>query len=249
MSDEFTYEGAPDARRIVNGLLESGGLESPEVPPGVSILDMQEDVEAFTSDLRIARDYGLWLPGVEMETGPPIPAGISSVIEPLFPLHWAPFEWSRERVERALESLRDRFGRAVRLHPEEARKYFEERATEFLEVRLRAPRGKKGFFGGGATTGQVNLPPSRGRPPAPTAGCVFSVHTNNPGLRVFWAGAYYIRRPSGNYFGHPTSPATSVMQSGSYIFGVDGGAYGSNVRWDTQAVCTLPGPNSVHLNY
>src|SRR3546814_13319664 len=53
-----------------------------------------------------------------------------------------------------------------------------------------------------------------------TPGCNFTVTTNSPGLRVFWSGAYWI---SPRYFGHPTSPTLSVLQSGTYIFGVAGG--------------------------
>jgi hypothetical protein len=79
-----------------------------------------------------------------------------------------------------------------------------------------------------------------------TAGCNFTVSSNTEGLRVFWSGAY---RLSGNYFGSPTTPVTSVMQSGTYVFGVDGGAYGSAIQWDRSAVAVLPGTPSVHLNY
>ena len=78
-----------------------------------------------------------------------------------------------------------------------------------------------------------------------TPGCHFSVRTNSPGLRVHWSGAYRISR---NYFSHPTSPAQSVLQSGVYVFGVDGGAY-TSVQWDKSKV-TLPGPQtSIQLNY
>lgn len=79
-----------------------------------------------------------------------------------------------------------------------------------------------------------------------TPGCTFSVNAISSGLRVHWSGAYRI---SGNYFSHPTSPASSVLQSGVYIFGVDGGAY-TSPRWDTCTKVTLPGPHtSIMLNY
>lgn len=79
-----------------------------------------------------------------------------------------------------------------------------------------------------------------------TPGCTFDVYTKSRGLRVHWSGAYRI---SGNYFGHPTSPASSVLQAGVYIFGVDGGAY-TQTQWDTATKVTLPGPNtSISLNY
>ena len=79
-----------------------------------------------------------------------------------------------------------------------------------------------------------------------TPGCNFTVSTNSTGLRVFWSGAY---RVSPNYFNHPTTPTVSVLQSGTYVFGVDGGAYGNQIQWDLNAVVTLPGNPNVHLNY
>ena len=92
----------------------------------------------------------------------------------------------------------------------------------------------------------LSLPRRARSSPIPTPGCNFTVTTNSSGLRVLWSGAYRI---SGNYFSHPTTPTASVLQSGSYIFGVDGGAYGTNAQWDKKAVVTLPGRPSMHLNF
>ena len=56
------------------------------------------------------------------------------------------------------------------------------------------------------------------------------------------------RVTTGQYFGAPTTPAIGTLQSGTYVFGVDGGAY-TSVQWDKTAICTLPGQPSVHLNF
>lgn len=79
-----------------------------------------------------------------------------------------------------------------------------------------------------------------------TPGCHFTVSTNSSGLRVFWSGAYYV---TPNNFNHPTTPTSSVLQSGTFIFGVDGGAYGNSVQWDLNLVVTLPGLPYAHLNF
>jgi hypothetical protein len=86
-----------------------------------------------------------------------------------------------------------------------------------------------------------------GGPPTQVSGCRFSVHTNSPGLSAYWSGAYYI---SPNNLGGPTTPAVGVIQAGTYVFGINGGAYGNKtVQWDTNKVCSLPGVPSVHLQY
>ena len=92
----------------------------------------------------------------------------------------------------------------------------------------------------------LNLPQFSGGPRIQVPACSFSVHTNSRGLSAYWSGAYYI---SSNYHGAPTTPAVGPLQAGTYIFGVKGGAYSNAIQWDQQAVCTLPGTPSVHLNF
>ena len=131
---------------------------------------------------------------------------------------------------------------------EKARNTFTEKAIDFLANRIAAVQrfndGDVENEWGKPTT--LNLLQMSGGSQVTTPGCTFSVSTNSDGLRVFWSGAYYI---SQNYFSNPTSPVTSVLQAGTYIFGVDGGAYGNDIQWDTNAVVSLPGNPSVHLNY
>ena len=133
------------------------------------------------------------------------------------------------------------------LTPSEARRSFSVRAREFLATRLAGLRRRdEKLYGYG-------LPPQRfvvdqfiGGPVTRVSGYQFSINTRSAGLTAHWSGVYYI---SPNYLGAPTTPASGVLQAGTYVFGVSGGKYGASVQWDAKAVCSLPGNKSVYLNY
>jgi hypothetical protein len=72
------------------------------------------------------------------------------------------------------------------------------------------------------------------------------VTTRSDGLRVYWSGAYRI---AFHYFDGPTSPVANVLQSGTYVFGVKGGRYGTEVRWDPDDVVSLPGKPRLHMDF
>ena len=144
-----------------------------------------------------------------------------------------------ERVLNQLYELTD----LIRLPRRDAERAFVDRASESLSHRVAMVEG--GDEDRPDTAATIKIPPTVGAPAAKVAGCRFTVSTNTSGLRVFWSGAYYITR---HYFGGPTTPALGTLQSGTYIFGVDGGAY-TSVQWDKAAVCTLPGQPRVNLNY
>jgi hypothetical protein len=121
-------------------------------------------------------------------------------------------------------------------------------ATEFLATRLASLHPSDGYrpgFGDAGDEPVLELSRPGGGPPIRTPGCTFVVTTNSFGLRVHWSGAYYI---APNYFNSPTSPVSRILQSGTYIFGVDGGTY-PTIQWDTNAIVSLPGSPSIHLNY
>ena len=145
-------------------------------------------------------------------------------------------------VERLLDQLYE-LTDLVRLPRREAERAFVERAAESLSHRVATAAGADKDPPDAAAT--ISIPPTDGASAAHVAGCRFTVSTNTSGLRVFWSGAYYITR---HYFGGPTTPAVGTLQSGTYVFGVDGGAY-TSVQWDKAAVCSLPGQPSVHLNF
>jgi hypothetical protein len=130
----------------------------------------------------------------------------------------------------------------------EARGTFAKRALDFLATRVAAVRSWRNHEERQPWQGVtlLNFRPSLKTAPAPTPGCNFTVSSNSSGLRVFWSGAYFI---SPNNFNSPTTPTSSVLQSGTYIFGVDGGAYGNTIHWDQNLVVSLPGIPYAHLNY
>jgi len=195
---------------------------------------------------------------MEVAGGPPIPVSLSLLLNlPFAP----PIELWREGVGRPeliadlyrvmlYHLFRDRERPFVDLSTislTEARANFSSRASSFLAARFAARRWfqEVGSYLEGRL-GVLNLRKYAGGASAQVVGCRFSVTTNSPGLSAYWSGAYYI---SPNYFGAPTSPTVGVLQAGTYVFGINGGAYGNNVQWDTNAVCTLPGSPNVHLQY
>jgi hypothetical protein len=134
------------------------------------------------------------------------------------------------------------------MNRQEARFAFVRRATDFVTTRIASVRSWRQHSASTSWHGlsMLTLRQRLRGPHISTPGCTFTVTSNAGGLRVFWSGAYYV---SPNYFAHPTSPASAVLQSGTYIFGVDGGAYGSSIQWDPNAIIALPGSPFVHLNY
>ncbi len=258
------------AEGIVERLL-SGERARFDLPQGVSIVDVEDDSDEFLGDLEILSTINADVPALRIGDEGSVPVSLS-LIGPEPPPFWrkgryrgsySPYfrDFLFDYYYRALKPEGD-FSRGFGTMPrDEARSSFLRRATDFLAGRIAAVRDFSDDRRSGSSRPILNIfqrlrpPPSKetlnilqhsggGRISVP--GCLFSVSTNSAGLRVFWSGAYYI---TGNYFGHPTSPTKSVLQAGSYVFGVDGGAYGNVVQWDTSALCTLPGKRSVHLNY
>ncbi len=239
------------ARQLVDELLDPD-IREVESPEGVVLSDLEEDVEDFLSDLRWLRLVQLDVPAVSFG-GSVVPVALSCLdpsgirlgesagTDSLSPGPSSSI--GRELEKRLLRSF-DASSKAELVPHEKARASFFDRSVEFMATRVAALRSLGATWRAG---GDVRLPERLGGSPASIPGCAFDVMTNSPGLRVFWSGAYRI---SPRYFAAPTTPASSVLQSGTYVFGVDGGAYGSTIRWDHNAVITLPGPQAaVRLNY
>lgn len=144
-----------------------------------------------------------------------------------------------------IRDIRIAYPNAVEVSPDEGRSLFLNGLMDFMVARRkgtedlaenadRLRRSSPTAISMISVRNGVNIP-----------GCLFSVTSNTPGLRALWSPAYGM---TSNSFGHPTSPVSGYLLSGTYIFGVDGGAY-VNPIWD-HAQVTLPGPNtSVHLNF
>ena len=205
-------------------------------------MQFQDDVEMLEELLPAAH-----FPALVLNDNLTIPVSLSVFFGAAWRgLHLSPWRptprWLRPVLELYDEDHLSRMtGHAV-MTIKEARRSFVDNATKSLAHRIAAVTGS-GRDNDGSTS--VTLPPTRGGSPTATAGCRFEVTSNTSGLRVFWSGAYYV---TSQYFGHPTSPAHAVLQAGTYIFGVDGGAY-HTVQWDRNAVCSIPGCQTVHLNY
>lgn len=254
----FNEADADEARRIINALLEDE-REVQMANDSLPIADIEQDARAFSDELGFLSYIGEDAPAVLVEEEELVPIALSAV------LGQVPFSFGDHGDWRILRDywdygpfpgrhffrnlLRERLNRnptgiPFRLIPhEQARSTFARRAISFLANRIAWLNGDRDSFDRAST---LNVMQRAGGKTVQTPGCHFSVSTNSPGLRVFWSGAY---RVSPNYFSHPTTPALSVLQSGTYVFGVDGGAYGNSISWDLNAVVSLPGNPSVHLNY
>lgn len=256
---EYSPRDAEYAANVVRRLLnhEAEGLE---LEPDVAVSDVESDANTFSHELALLEDFNANVPAVRISEEI-VPVSLSfafgpSAGWPLFP--YGPRldrPWRRHPLfyEYAYDYLRmifreDRgFDGFISLDRQEARETFLRRATDFVanriaSVRAFRNRGEQTWHGVSFLSFRQLL---RGQQ-ITTPGCTFTVSSNSSGLRVFWSGAYYV---TPNYFNHPTSPTAGVLQSGTYIFGIDGGAYGSNIQWDLNSVVSLPGSPYVHLNY
>jgi hypothetical protein len=253
---EYTEDEARRAGRIVGNLLsrERSGFD---LQQGLSIVDVEDDSDEFLGDLEILSAIGVDVPALRIGDKDSVPVSLSLIGPESFPLRrrgrFSPFfgpyfrDYLLDYYHRVLRADGDFVRGFERMSREQAQSSFLRRATDFLAVRIAAVRDfDDDRRRGGPSRATLNILQRPGGARISVPGCLFSVSTNSEGLRVFWSGGYYI---SGNYFGHPTTPAKGVLQAGSYVFGVDGGAYGDDVQWDTSALCTLPGEPSVHLNY
>ena len=243
---EFTQEDIATAERIINAIIE-GKIDANDLSDNLSIIDIERDTKDFYLDLEFLRYIGNRLPAVRFKNELVIPVALSL----LFPsrTYFTQFG-SRRSFEEYSYFFRDRYFNSLEnegymfLSNEEAQAIYKRRVISFLASRiagLRSIRERQA----NVKNVQLNMQQNLNGPRIPTPGCVFSVTANSPGLRVFWSGAY---RLQSNYFGHPTSPIQGTLQSGDYVFGVDGGAYGNIIQWDRNALITLPGNTvSVHL--
>jgi len=256
---EYSDSEAREARRIVDRLLapEEG---APDFEGALVVSDIESDAAEFAGELQVLEELGLDVPAVPVGKEELVPVALSLIAGSPWP--FSPVAWGAPRrpwrdspffyvwADYYLSSLVKDRARTLgfeTLSREEARATFVRRATDFLASRMAAvhefegPQSRRW-----ANISLLNVLQRAGGRRVSTPGCHFTVSTNSNGLRVFWSGAY---RVSPNYFSHPTTPTLGVLQSGTYVFGVDGGAYGNQIQWDLDAVVTLPGSPHAHLNY
>lgn len=255
---EYSDTDAQYARQIVDQLLSDERVKL-DIEHNLVVSDLQRDAADFSSDLELLEEIGADVPAIQVAGEYLVPMSLSSFAGPqwfgypggpfLGPRRWRhhPFfhEWAYDlfRSLRKDDGSRDDNNTMSR---EEARSTFAVRASDFLATRIAAVRAFSSREQKQSAPYLLSILQQTGGARVATPGCNFSISTNSPVLRVFWSGAYRI---SSNYFSHPTTPISSVLQSGTYVFGVDGGAYGSVIQWDTSAVVSLPGTPQAHLNY
>lgn len=263
---DFSEHDKQYAKQIVGRLLSRHEERlDMELDENLVISDLESNADSFSSELDLAEEFDLSIPAIRIagDNGYVVPVSLFSILElPYSKGSNSQIDSRRRRWWRINPNLRDmivylrsiknqrQLARFQKISPDEARRAFESHAIDFLAMRIAAvgnysegnPKERESW----GKTAQLNLLQKIGGRRVTTPGCYFSVSTNSNGLRVFWSGAYYI---SPNYFSHPTSPVTSILQSGTYIFGVDGGVYRNTIQWDTNAVTTLPGSSLIHLNY
>ncbi|UFX42107.1 hypothetical protein HAP47_0022870 [Bradyrhizobium sp. 41S5] len=273
---DYTSHDLNRAAHILQALRWHGEEErrlwETELEEGLSIADLQANAEQFYDDVDLLESFRLDYPAVLLgDNRVFVPVALSEIIAPKalqatltasyqrrsrpgpywfffrYLLRFIPRPSLRNMLSEAIKRGMVRFGDgATMLSPAEARETFFQRACEFLATRI---AGRRSFRGGEPPDGpapELSMRKFIGGPPTKVAGCIFSVHTKSPGLSAYWSGAYLI---SSNYHGAPTTPARGVLQAGTYVFGVSGGAYGNTVQWDQNKVCTLPGTSSVTLDY
>jgi len=261
---EFTKDDFYRAREIAEKLRQDWrrGDRDPrpfegDLEDGISIADVQVHADQFYDELETLAYLDIEYPGVHIDSGNPVPVSVTEALPKFFSdafflrrdlLRYVGFP-DRERLSQELQRGMRRFGEGVRwLSPTEADDSFIARVTDFLACRLFGKRvlADDEPLRGCPPTATFTMQKFVGGPLTQVNGCHFSVHTKSSQLDAYWSGAYLV---TPNYHGRPTSPAIGPLQAGTYIFGVNGGAYGSQVKWDHNKVCTLPGVPSVFLSY
>lgn len=249
------------ARTIVEGFLSREEFNA-ELPRGVSVADVEADAEDFAADLEVLALTGAPIPAMRIQAYGErdmglVPVALSTLLGETYTRAWPYRDWRQREypysprfafdVAIATESaMNQAVGQYESISEDRARETFIDRAANFLATRFRAvmETGDREYPAWPAFS-MLTLRQRKRGVLVQAPGCTFTVSTNSSGLRVHWSGAYRI---SWNYFSQPTSPISAPLQAGTYVFGVDGGAFGNAIQPDS-AVVSLPGAPSVHLNY
>ncbi len=233
------------------GLLERSDEEL-RLESDVAISDVEEEVKSFSTELALLEARDSYVPALSVrDVRVPVALRCAMNLADL----WKPSgddseEWvkplSGVELDEVLDAARRPRPKFELISPTEAKQTFSSLAADFLAVRLAAIKEVR-QNGPNRWRDLIMLRRRQtvGGPLVATPGANFTVTTNTYGLRVFWSGAYRIRW---TYFNYPTTPTSNQLQAGRYVFGVDGLHY-TSVQHDPNAVVTLPGLPSVHLNY
>lgn len=206
-------------------------LRYPDLAEGVPINDVVADVDQMATEFAFARRWDAPILCFGLDEGDLAPISMNEFFggtfwSPFFsedwPEFWEPLLGFRFPSRRFWEAIRARFKR------EEA----DVRVVGFLDAIGAVERGLMDFlsyrFSGIKKWHEWILPRSggmgSGSPPTPPAvgpggGLQVQVSCLTPGLRIHVAPAYFI---SWVFFGSPTTPVTSWVRPGRYVFAGDG---------------------------
>lgn len=244
---EYTEADAVEAEAITSNLFGRDG-RGMDVREGVSIADVQANARIFEDEYVFLQRIGEPFLAARFGDRKPVPISLSAVHSDLEHARYRRRFIGPDFRRYSYDIARYGFAGAevVELSPDEAHVSFLSAARDFLANRILAARTRRdrAVDADDRHLQMLTVPQTIDGGLTQVPGCDFKVSCNTGNLSVYWSGAYFI---SPNYFGHPTSPTFAPLQSGTYVFGVRGGAHGSGVQWDTNAVCTLPGKPDVHL--
>lgn len=207
------------------------------------VLDVQMDLRWFRMEARAAEVFRAF-PVVTVGDGTRIP------ISMVFDLGIGPGDpeaMDSGEIPRSVLELRlsaNPFGEVQLVKISEAIKLVKERATAFLNERMIATKAFEAGVGDFESRRAVKHFKGSSYP---TPVCSVTFHTASPNLRIVRSGAYFITGTP-RAVGAPTTPLSSRLSPGTYIFGADQGKYGSAVQWDT-AHYSVPATSTVHLSF
>lgn len=209
----------------------------------VPINDVLGKIAQMTVEFEVARGLDGLVPCLELTDGELAMVSLREHVGgPVWPYSGL---YSRRDFERFLDLLPSRFRRGLLPRPdlrgeegivmidiEEAEKGIQLSLSKFLSYRFWGtkhwPRWNKGSRS--SSSGDSKDPPPQGggsgsaTPPPPPdvtsgGGLEVEVSCRTSGLRIHVSPAYFI---DWLFFGHPTTPVTSYVPSGRYMFGGDG---------------------------
>jgi hypothetical protein len=243
------------AARIVERLQGEFEKVEVEIPPGVSIEDVERDARDFRILAELHKRANIDMLIFAPHDKYPAPFLFREelfreeivryfVFDEDVIMYFLPLSVWREKLKSTIDRTRKKFPKGITalVDPTEAVYKFFSGMTDFLRARLEWVL--RGSSDGDKSPLKVTLPQRLGGQPSAISSCLFEVSTNSPGLQVLWTPAY---AHANNYFGSPTTPVRAPLQAGSYRFGIIGGAY-VTPQW-ALPVHTLPGVPSAHLPY
>jgi hypothetical protein len=242
---EYSTDDASRAEAITLQLFQPERPEF-ELEESLSIADVEQDTLDFRDQMETIEAVGQRVPAARADDDDLVPIDIRSLAPSMNMRYYDRYDpyWPEGAYYRLRDFYERRYPNIPTMAPEEARSAYRFRLVDFLATRIAGVRGLREGNADGAQAVLLQLPQRLGGQSVPTSGCTFVVSTNSSGLNVVWSG-YYWRSPVN--FGGPTTPCQSVLQSGTYAFGVTGGAY-KGEQWYRPKV-KLPGRPSLHLNY